>query len=568
MNAPTTIRTRLLAGFGVTVLLLVVAGGYSYRSLRVAHGSSKTEMVRLERAFGLSQRVTTAVMQSMAAGLQFLNTGAETDRVRYARSTAFADSVRRAAQDFALFSDEERKQMELLGTLQNRIEVRLAVAHAYREGGREADATRVLQRTSTDVDEMNGALTVLSATGQRRIDARQREMSTALHANELLLGVILLLAIGAAVILAGSMSRMIMRPLSVIASSVDGMGKGDLREDFALRELDSVVGDYDHLSRSLLLARQRLRELLETVQLEADRVARASSELAVAATTAAGSTDHVTTAMSDMAQSATAQLDAFTQVSSAAVRVAEGSGAIARALSASEAAGREIRETSTTTRTEIGRAIATLLGAREVVDQSAAEMSQLRDATAQIEKFVEIITEIASQTNLLALNAAIEAARAGEDGRGFAVVAEEVRQLADESARAAREVAESVRKVRERVLSASTAAEAGTSRMRDVESVATGASDALAHIDAAVARVEAGARLVSEAVESNAAAVAQVEGAISTARDAVQNHAALAEEVAAATEETSATAAEVSATADDLKTAAERVKGLVLGFRT
>jgi methyl-accepting chemotaxis protein len=568
MSAPTTIRTRLLAGFGVTVLLLVVAGGYSYRSLRAAHASGKVEMLRLERGFELSQRVTTAVMQSMAMGLQFLNTGAAADRERYARSTVYADSLRRVAQDYASFSDDERKQMELLGTLQNRIEVRLAVARAYRESGREADATRVLQQTSADIDAMNGAMNVLAATGTRRIDARQRSMSMALRANEILLGVILLLAVGAAVILAGSTSRMIMQPLSVIASSVDGMGRGDLREDLALREMDSVVTDYDHLSRSLLQTRQRLRELLETVQLETDRVAQASSELATAATSAATSTDHVTTAMSDMAQSATAQLDALVQVSSAAARVTEGSGAIARALNASETAGREIRETSMTTRTEIAQAISTLLGARESADQSAHEMLHLRDATAQIERFVGIITDIASQTNLLALNAAIEAARAGDEGRGFAVVAEEVRQLADESARAAREVADSVRKVRERVSSASSAAEVGTSRMRDVEAVATAASNALAQIDAAVARVEDGGRLVADAAETNAAAVSQVEAAIAIARDAVQNHAALAEEVAAATQETAATAAEVAATADDLKTAAERVKGLVAEFRT
>jgi methyl-accepting chemotaxis protein len=567
MNAPTTIRTRLLAGFGVTVLLLVVAGGYSYRSLRAAHGWGRVEMLRLERGFELSQRVTTAVMQSMAVGLQFLNTGAASDRERYARSTAYADSLRRLAQDFALFSDEERKQMELLGALQNRVEVRLAVGHAYRESGRDADAIRVLQNTSADIDEMNGALDVLTTTGKRRIESRQRQMSTALRANEVLLGVILMLAIGLAMILAGSTSRMITRPLSVIVSSVDGMGKGDLRQDLALREMESAVTDYDHLSRSLLQARQRLRELLEAVQLETDRVAQASGELATAATSAATSTDHVTTAMSDMAQSATAQLDAFMQVSSAASRVAEGSGAIARALTASETAGREIRETAIATRTEIAHAIATLLGAREVVDQSAQEMAQLRDATAQIERFVSIITDIASQTNLLALNAAIEAARAGEEGRGFAVVAEEVRQLADESSRAAREVADNVRKVRERVSSASTAAEAGTARMRDVETVATAASSALGHIDTAVARVEGGGRLVAEAVESNAAAVSQVEGAIAIARDAVQNHAALAQQVAAATEETAATAAQVSATAEDLMAAAERVKGLVSGFR-
>jgi methyl-accepting chemotaxis protein len=156
----------------------------------------------------------------------------------------------------------------------------------------------------------------------------------------------------------------------------------------------------------------------------------------------------------------------------------------------------------------------------KVVKQAVTAMEAINESSKRIADIIGVIDEIAFQTNLLALNAAVEAARAGEQGRGFAVVAGEVRNLAQRSAGAAKEIKELIRD--------------SVNKVNDGTSLVNQSGNTLQEIVHAVSKVAEMINQISVAAEQQASGIQEVNKAVSQMDEMTQQNAALVEQVSAA----------------------------------
>lgn len=163
--------------------------------------------------------------------------------------------------------------------------------------------------------------------------------------------------------------------------------------------------------------------------------------------------------------------------------------------------------------TSVAETIKGMQRIRAAVQTTGKKIKGLGERSLEIGAIIEVINEIATQTNLLALNAAIEAARAGEQGRGFAVVADEVRKLAERSARATKDITSLIKGIQVETSEAVTVMEEGTREVEEGTKLADQAGAALREIEQIVKQTSG---LVTDITNSAANQVKVSEGIVTS----------------------------------------------------
>jgi len=486
------IGKRLAIGFALTLAMAVLIAAVGIN--RVNSGAASTAQVLAEplakermitewtmQVFGAVRR-TAAIVKSSDASLGpfFKEDSAQTGK-RSAELLKQIEALITPGEEKALFDriTEQRKAYS---------SARDEAVKAKADGDQELAALILDERFTPAAKAYQESMQQLVAMQAAHISATARDIDARAHDSQTLIATLALFSVLLGALASWLLTRGIVRPIQQAVQLAETVAGGDLtrRIDVTTRdETGALLRALGHMNDSLVRIVTEVRGGTDTIAGASSEIASGNMDLSARTEQQAASLEETAASMEQLTGTVRQNADNARQANQLAITASN---------------------------------VAIEGGA--VVGQVITTMGSINESSRKIVDIIGVIDGIAFQTNILALNAAVEAARAGEQGRGFAVVASEVRNLAQRSAAAAKEIkvliGDSVEKVD---VGAKLVDQAGATMEQVVESIRR-VTDIMAEI--------------THATQEQTGGIEQVNQSIGLMDEATQQNAALVEESAAA----------------------------------
>ncbi|GAB1640595.1 methyl-accepting chemotaxis protein [Krasilnikovia sp. MM14-A1259] len=348
-----------------------------------------------------------------------------------------------------------------------------------------------------------------------------KDFDATVRATRWSIAAVFAIAAALAVLLALYIARQIVAPLGRVSRVLAAVADGDLSQDPAVEQKDELGKMAGMLRRAIGTLRETVTELSEH-----------STTLGGAARDLSDTSGQSVADAQEGARQSAAVADSAATMSTNIHTVAAGAEEMGASI-------REIGESAT-------HAAGVAMRAVDVTADTSTVMARLGESSIEIGNVVKVITSIAEQTNLLALNATIEAARAGDAGKGFAVVAGEVKDLAQETARATEDIGR---------------------RVAAIQEDTTGAVAAISEISEIIGRISEFQTTIASAVEEQTVTTSEMTRNVTEAATAGGAVAQTIDDVAGAVQRINARVDGTNRAAGQLATMSEDLRRLVDRFQ-